>query len=214
VETDSTDTCQQLTMKYQLKGTDDKFTVTTVYARCSALERLELWEDLENIVDHTISPWLVGGDFNTIIDESEKLGGLLVTNQETADFASCISACSLNELKFVGSCYTWWNGRIEYDCIFKRLDRVFGNNDFMQLLPNSEVHPLIRQGSDHTPLHVICNALQEQVVKPFRFLNFWTKHKDFHNVMNECWNEEVLGVPFLYCPYQIEEDQNCIDILE
>ncbi|XP_015168062.1 uncharacterized protein [Solanum tuberosum] len=193
VETDSTDTCQQLTMKYQLRGTDDKFTVTTVYARCSALERLELWEDLENIVDHTISPWLVGGDFNTIIDESEKLGGLLVTNQETADFASCISACSLNELKFVGSCYTWWNGRIEYDCIFKRLDRVFGNNDFMQLLPNSEVHPLIRQGSDHTPLHVICNALQEQVVKPFRSLLSKAEAdlKRYRHIEEEYWRQKA-----------------------
>ncbi|KAK4733456.1 hypothetical protein R3W88_007717 [Solanum pinnatisectum] len=172
VKTGSTDTCQQITMQYQLRGTEDKFTVIIVYARCSALERLELWKDLENIAEHTKDPWLVGGDFNTITGESEKLGGLPVTHQETADFVSCASACSLNELKFVGSSYTWWNGRIENDCIFKRLDRVFGNNEFLQVLPNSEVHHLIRQGSDHTPLHVICNASQEHVVKSFRFLNF------------------------------------------
>lgn len=84
---------------------------------------------------------LVGrGDFNTIVDEVEKLGGLPVTQEETIDFMSCISKCALNKLKFIGSNYTWWNGRIEEEYIFKRLDRVFGNSEFVQLLPNSEVH--------------------------------------------------------------------------
>ncbi|WMV59326.1 hypothetical protein MTR67_052711 [Solanum verrucosum] len=161
-----------------------------------ALERLELWEDLENIADQSNNPWLVGGDFNTIVDESEKSGGLPVSQQEIVDFAHCISACSLNELKFVRSCYTWWNGRIENDCIFKRLDRVLGNNEFMQLLPNSEVHHLIRQGSDHALLHVICNDSREHVVKQFRFLNFWAKHNDFMKVVEESWAEEIKGSPF------------------
>ncbi|KAH0666246.1 hypothetical protein KY285_027452 [Solanum tuberosum] len=183
-------------MQFQLRDRDDCFRVTTVYARCSALERLELWEDLEHIAAQPSSPWLVGGDFNTIVDESEKLGGLPVTQHEMADFAACINVCALNELKFVGSCYTWWNGRIENDCIFKRLDRVLGNNEFMQLLPNSEVHHLIRQGSDYAPLHVMCDDSQEQVVKPFRFLNFWTKHKDFMKIVEESWIEEITGSPF------------------
>ncbi|XP_049378160.1 uncharacterized protein LOC125842928 [Solanum stenotomum] len=103
VEKGSTDTMQQLTMQFQLRGRDVCFRVTTVYARCSALERQELWDDLEHIAAQTNNPWLVGGDFNTIIDESEKLAGLPMTLQETADFTTCISACALNELKFVGS---------------------------------------------------------------------------------------------------------------
>lgn len=39
--------------------------MTTVYARRSALERLELCEDLENIEVQTNTSWLVGGDLNT-----------------------------------------------------------------------------------------------------------------------------------------------------
>lgn len=62
---------------------------------------------------------------------------------------------------------------------------MFGNSEFMQLLPNSEVHHLIRQTSDHASLHVICNASQEQLVKPFRFLNFWVKHKEFIQMVEE-----------------------------
>lgn len=152
---------------------------------------LKLWKYLENIAEQTNIPWLVGGDFNMIANESENLGGLQVTQQETSDFVYCMSACSLNMIRYIGSIYTWWNERIAEDNIFKRLDRVLGNIKFMQLLSNSEVHHLIRQGSDHAPLQVICNDAQEQIMKPFKFLNFWTKDKEFKQVVEESWGIEV-----------------------
>lgn len=64
------------------------------------------------------TPWVIGGDFNVILDASEKLGGLRVTYHWTADFAQCISLCALTDLKFCGNNYTWWNGRIEEESIF------------------------------------------------------------------------------------------------
>lgn len=68
--------------------------------------------------------WLVCGDFNVILDDSEKLRGLEVTQQEIEDFTGYESSCALNKLRFTESSYTWWNSRIEI------LDRVFGNNVF------------------------------------------------------------------------------------
>ncbi|KAH0722225.1 hypothetical protein KY285_004836 [Solanum tuberosum] len=140
--------------------------------------------------NYTNCPWLVGGDFNTIVNDSKKLGGLPVTQTEVEDFIQCINVCALNEIKFTGSCYTWSNGRIEQDCIFKRLDRVFGNNEFMNVL--QDVHHLIREGSDHAPLHVTCNTTQEHVVKPLLFLNFWTRHNNFQKVVEEVWEKEAI----------------------
>lgn len=106
-------------MQYQLKENDKCFYITVIYIRCTALERLELWEDLENMAKHILVPWLVGGDFNLIMDDFEILEGLTVTQQETEDFAGRVSACALNKLRFIGSNYTWWNGRIKIDCIFR-----------------------------------------------------------------------------------------------
>lgn len=48
-EEDYKDTIQELTISYKLRDTGDKFKVTTIYARCNALERLELWDDLQDI---------------------------------------------------------------------------------------------------------------------------------------------------------------------
>lgn len=58
------------------------------------------------------------------------------------------------------------------------------------MLPNSEVHHLIRQGSDHVPLHVVCDVSQDQVIKTFRFLNFWTKHEGYNKVVKKVWCSE------------------------
>ncbi|KAK4723691.1 hypothetical protein R3W88_026470 [Solanum pinnatisectum] len=63
---------------------------------------------------------MVGGDFNVILTEEEKKGGLDFTQFEALDFSQCVNNCALTELKFVGSDFTWWNGRIEGDSIFKR----------------------------------------------------------------------------------------------
>lgn len=78
------------------------FLVTSVYARCSALKRLELWEELETIDSDNI-PWLIEGDFNVILNEEEKLGGLDFTQQEAMDFAQCMSVYALAEVNFTSS---------------------------------------------------------------------------------------------------------------
>ncbi|KAG5586609.1 hypothetical protein H5410_047043 [Solanum commersonii] len=96
----------------------------SVYDRFNALNRLELCDELESIADDCQLPWIVG---------EEKLGGLDFTQLEATYFAHCISNCALTEVKFSGSKYTWWNGRIEEACIFKRLDRILVNAKFLPL---------------------------------------------------------------------------------
>lgn len=97
-----------------------KIVITSIYATCNALERLELWDELERLAEEVDVPWIVEGDFNVILDQLEKLGGLPVSLQEIINFSQCINNCSLREIKFTGSAYTWWNGRIEDESVFKK----------------------------------------------------------------------------------------------
>lgn len=55
----------------------------------------------------------------------------------------------------------------------------------MHIVLNYELHHLIGHGTDHAPLHVTKSTSQEHVVKPFRFLNFWIKHKNFQDVVKQ-----------------------------
>ncbi|KAK4738194.1 hypothetical protein R3W88_001891 [Solanum pinnatisectum] len=94
------DTMQQLTI--QFTKNDKEFMISAVYARCNPLERLELWEELENITENVQCPWIIGGDFSVILSEEEKLGGLDFTLNEAIDFASFISSCALSEVYIIG----------------------------------------------------------------------------------------------------------------
>lgn len=81
------DTIQQLTIKFTNLVTHATIVIIVMYCRCSVIERLELWEDLEWIAENTSIPWVIGGDFNAILDNLEKLRELPVTQIETTDFA-------------------------------------------------------------------------------------------------------------------------------
>lgn len=109
----------------------------------------------------------MGGDFNVILNEEEKLGGLEFTQQEAINFAHCISYSGLSKINFSGSNYTWWNSRTDEACTFKRLDRIIANARIWELFPSSEVQHLFRQGSDHTPLHIVCKTKEGNIIKSF-----------------------------------------------
>ncbi|XP_049381157.1 uncharacterized protein LOC125845653 [Solanum stenotomum] len=177
------DSVQQLTIKLTRYNTF--VLVLAVYAKCSHEERIDLWEDLQHIAADSDISWVIGRDFNVILREEDKLGGLAFTQSEAADFAHFINNCGLSELKFSGSLFTWWNGGVEEECIFKRLDRVLVNQKFQDLYPSSEVHHLVRQGSNHAPLHMRYSTTEESHIRPFRFLHFWTKHRGFEEVVRQ-----------------------------
>ncbi|XP_070032835.1 uncharacterized protein [Nicotiana tomentosiformis] len=143
------------------------------------------------------APWLVGGVLNVILSDEEKYGGPLVYPSEVEDFAHCVDICALYDLGFKGSLYTWWNGRSDIDSIFKRLDRFYKNQQFLDLFPSLEVEHLIKYSSDHAPLMLSCNIDTVQVKKKFKFLNFWTNNESFLKVVKENWEVESMGNLFI-----------------
>ncbi|XP_019242361.1 PREDICTED: uncharacterized protein LOC109222455, partial [Nicotiana attenuata] len=195
---------QQLTLKLFHTETHVELILTLVYAKCDPIERIELWDSLYAMATDMTSPWLVGGDFNVIWDEEEKFGGLPVSLNEVDDFRHCINTCNLADLGFKGSIYTWWNGRSEEDCIFKRLDRCLGNMELQQTFPGLEITHLSKTGSDHCPMLLKCDIEVEPIKKPFRFLNFWTKHENFKAVVKENWTADVAANPFIMFNHKLK----------
>nr|XP_016461422.1 PREDICTED: uncharacterized protein LOC107784758 [Nicotiana tabacum] len=150
--------------------------MTFVYAKCSSLERLELWDNLYYLTIGMELPWLVGGYFNVVLNEEEKIGGLLVYLPEYEDFAFCVNSCGLFDTGYKGSPFTWWNGRSNEECIFKRLDRIFVNQQFNTIFPTIEVEHLIRTRSDHAPLLMNCGEDAAYFLKRVKTtLSHWSK---------------------------------------
>ncbi|XP_060202217.1 uncharacterized protein LOC132630676 [Lycium barbarum] len=150
------DSVQQITLKLSNSNNNTVMIGTLVYAKCDRTERIELWESLYHLASDMTLPWLVGGDFNVIVHEEEKYGGLPVTLNEVEAFRHCIQSCNLSDLGYKGNIFTWWNGRGEDDCVFKRLDKCLGSFELQQLFPGLEITHFIKCGSDHSPLLLEC----------------------------------------------------------
>lgn len=68
---------------------DYTFRFSYIYARCTRAERVELWDQIRTLTNINI-PWLVGGDFNTILRATEKRGGLALDYGSIQDFHECL----------------------------------------------------------------------------------------------------------------------------
>lgn len=145
-------------MKITHMDTQVSFIITFVYAKCDHIERIEVWDSLYYLARDMTLPWLVTKDFNIIRDDEEKFGGFPVLMNEINDFRHCVNTFNLTDLGFKGSIFTWWNGRADDDCIFKRLDRCLANLEFQQMLPAFEVTQLSNIGSDHSPIMLTCDS--------------------------------------------------------
>ncbi|XP_075109154.1 uncharacterized protein LOC142180948 [Nicotiana tabacum] len=97
---------QHITIKFDDAISNHSTYITAVYAKCTAVERKELWERLVEdslIID---GPWCIRGDFNVIIDPEEKLGGNPHRVHKSLDFINCMDNCGVTNLGFSGPKFT------------------------------------------------------------------------------------------------------------
>jgi hypothetical protein len=71
--------------------------------------------------------WLCIGDFNEIIDQIEKWGGVFRSENQMMQFQLTLEECELSDLGYRGSKFTWTNRRHDGDFIKERLDRAVAN---------------------------------------------------------------------------------------
>lgn len=128
---------------------------TIVYAKYDKMESIALRDDIYSMSHNRVS-WMAGGEFNVITNEEENIGGMPVYPNKYEDFAFCINSCNLVDVKFKGSPFTWGNGRVDEQCIFKRLDRIVVNQEFLGIMDCIEMEHLARTGSDHALLLRLC----------------------------------------------------------
>ncbi|KAH0653162.1 hypothetical protein KY290_031451 [Solanum tuberosum] len=146
------DSFQQLTLKIHDSNMNKAFYATTVCTKCDSMQRVNLWEELYQLHNSSTLPWIISGDFNVVLNENEKIGGVPVQPADTEDFVNCIGSCDLTEVSYRGNPFTWWNGRVAEDCIFERLDRVLVYEELQDWFSQLEVEHLSTTESDHAPM--------------------------------------------------------------
>ncbi|XP_070034440.1 uncharacterized protein [Nicotiana tomentosiformis] len=184
------DKSQQITLEVKHITKHEPLWITVVYAKTKARRKKNLWRQLTRISNQIDIPWSIGGDFNIIMDASEKKGGNLHRLSKSIDFIKCMDECGMSDVGYSRSDYTWTNGRKKWKRILQRLDRVFYNDAWSSSFPIAIVRHLPKTGSDHNVLLYNCAEATTPPIKYFRCLDFWVDQPDSLRVVEEFWEEK------------------------
>lgn len=115
---------QELYAMIQVSPNHTLCTLSIIYASNIVATRKRLWDNLYSLSRTINNPWLEAGDFNDILSQKYKWGGISYSRKII--FINCIDECQLLDLGFMGSRYTWSNLlRRSPGFILERLDRCF-----------------------------------------------------------------------------------------
>lgn len=137
------------------------FLLSTIYGSTNPVSRK---------VNSSGFAWLLVGDFHCILGPADKRGGRpFVDSRSSRSLQSLIFEQDLVDLGFSGPRFTWNNNRSVLDMVQVRLDRAFGNPNFVDCYPDLSIKHLVRTGSDHNPLLLTSKNFS----RLFRFEHFF-----------------------------------------
>ncbi|KAG8365865.1 hypothetical protein BUALT_Bualt17G0016300 [Buddleja alternifolia] len=70
------------------------FAITAVYAKCTISARRELWDGLRDVATYSTTPWIIGRDFNTVLNVHERKGFHLPKLKSMKEFGDMIVGLS------------------------------------------------------------------------------------------------------------------------
>lgn len=128
-------------------------------------------------------PWLLVNDFNALLSNAEKKGGVRHGSGAYHFFNKFVNDYSFKDIDFQGSKFTQNRGSI-----FQRLDRALCNLQWESLPPNTSVTHFHKIKSDHRPLAINFEyKCALKVDRPFHFLSSWLTHERFGEFVKENW---------------------------
>ncbi|KAL0413521.1 UNVERIFIED_CONTAM: hypothetical protein Sradi_1553800 [Sesamum radiatum] len=97
----------------RLEDSGEWWRFTGIYGEPDTTKRVEFWKLLVQLHSQSARPWLCAGDFNEILEHSEKEGGSTRAEWKIRNFRNCLTQCGLHDLGFQGSGFTWCNNQQE-----------------------------------------------------------------------------------------------------
>ncbi|KAL0455409.1 UNVERIFIED_CONTAM: putative ribonuclease H protein [Sesamum latifolium] len=113
------------------------FLVTVAYGLNDVVPRRALWSQLVTIMEDVgEEPWLVLGDFNTVLDHSEVCGHSGDNQAAMGDFRTFLTDSALIPMPSQGAVFSWHNCSDGPRSLWKKLDRILANDRWFARWPN------------------------------------------------------------------------------
>ncbi|TYI86331.1 hypothetical protein E1A91_D04G058000v1, partial [Gossypium mustelinum] len=123
--------------------------VTGYYGHANPSERNNSWNMLRRVGEVVKEEWVVGGDFNAMLNDAEKEGGRQIARAYMNDFRDIIDDLALVDIKPDRGWFTWVNNREGHSLIKERLDRFLTSVSMVEKFPFIESKVIRQSQSDH-----------------------------------------------------------------
>lgn len=123
--------------------------LTGVYGPTLDAARLDFLEEMVDVRELHVGPWMLVGDFNLLVNPEDK-NNAAINRRMMARFRSKLNRLELKEIYLNGRRYTWSNERAR--ATLEKIDRVFTTNCWEDLYPSCFLTALSSVVSDHCPL--------------------------------------------------------------
>lgn len=134
-------------------------------------------------------PWLCIGDFNALLRREEKKGGRILSSSSSRGLMHFMNTMNFVDLGYVGSKFPWCNERSGLANIRERLDRGIANIPWRVAYLSAIVQHYPLTNSDHVPLVLALNGLENSAPKAFKFQRFWLRDSSCLGVVASAWHQ-------------------------
>uniref|UniRef100_A0A803NVZ1 Reverse transcriptase domain-containing protein n=1 Tax=Cannabis sativa TaxID=3483 RepID=A0A803NVZ1_CANSA len=159
-----------------------------VYGTPYSCHKEAFWKSLESECSLCQLPRVVIGDLNCICSQEEKVGGRLVSANDTRWLKDFMMNLGCIDLQFIGNKYTWQNKRFSGGLIRERLDRALCSPDWILHYESAGVRNLPISISDHGPIIFDTHLFAARGYIPFRFFEAWSWEASCKEEISKVWS--------------------------
>lgn len=88
------------------------FFCSFVYGASNPTDREELWSSLISSGVNHAQPWMLLGDFNSVLSIDERQGGVKFHAHDMEKFSACATSIGMVDAPSIGNLFTWTNGTL------------------------------------------------------------------------------------------------------
>ncbi|KAJ9536675.1 LOW QUALITY PROTEIN: hypothetical protein OSB04_un000148 [Centaurea solstitialis] len=182
----------------RLRGDMHSWYCSIVYGANNSVLRRELWSGLRKfraILGN--KPWVLMGDFNSMLFPHDALGGVSRRNADMTEFFECVEDIEVFDISYTGVQHTWCQKPKDETGLRRKLDRILANVEFTGRFDDARARFHPRGISDHSPGVLTFKGGKRSRRFGFKFENFLVDHPLFIHTVQQAWDVHVEGT-FMY----------------
>ncbi|KAL4652573.1 hypothetical protein ACB092_01G242000 [Castanea dentata] len=171
------------------KSKDGGWRFTGFYSDPETQRRMDSWNLLRNLQGRFAVLWLCAGDFNDITMTHKKKAGWLRLYLQMKNFRDVLDKCSLMDLGYAESKFTWFKNLANGVAVWERLDKALGTTDWFENYPTTKVIVLEYGTLDHKLMVIHLDGVPVRPHKPWRFEQMWLEDEGCNDTVASAWRD-------------------------